>query len=513
MSVGPEVETRSGRIRGGTAPGLHVFRGVPYARAPVGARRLRPPEPPEPWGGVREAREPAPAAPQSPGLVARLLGAGVDRCGEDCLYLDVWTPAADAARRPVLVWLHGGGFTTGSGAMGIYDGSRLARRGDVVVVTLNYRLGALGYLALSAAAGEEGGSLGNLGLLDQIEALRWVRDHIALFGGDPANVTIFGESAGAMSVATLLAVPAAQGLFARVVLQSGAADNVHDRDTAERVAETFMKEMGLAPADLSALRGAPVDALLEAQERTLGALARDVAGLAFQPVLDGDRLPQWPLDAIRAGSAATVPMLIGTNRDEWKLYGVTDHRLKTLDAAALVRRCARNIPGADAGGCSRAERIVDGYRRARIGRASVEPRDLWFAIESDRHFRVPAMQLAEAHARRQPATYAYLFTWESPALGGALGSCHALDVPFVFGSVEEGSVSKFVGDGPAVRTLSDRMQKAWLAFARGVRPTHSALGDWPAYEAKRRATMILGESCGLEDAPMEAERALWDPLA
>ena len=511
--MGPEVETRSGRIRGGTEPGLHVFRGVPYARAPVGALRLRPPEQPEPWGGIREVRGAALAAPQSPGLVARLLGAGVDRCGEDCLFLNVWTPAADAGRRPVLVWLHGGGFTTGSGSMSIYDGSHLARHGDVVVVTLNYRLGALGYLALSAAVEEEGGSLGNLGLRDQIEALRWVRDHITLFGGDPGNVTIFGESSGAMSVATLLAVPAAQGLFARAVLQSGAGDNVHDRDTAERVAETFMKEMGLAPADLASLRGVPVDALLTAQEHTIGALAREVAGLAFQPVVDGDLVPQRPLEAVRAGSAAAVPMLIGTNRDEWKLYGVSDHRLKTLDAAALVRRCARNIPGADADGCSRAERVVDGYRRARSGRTSVEPRDLWFAIESDRHFRVPAMQLAEAHANRQPATYAYLFTWESPALGGALGSCHALDVPFVFGGVEGGSVSKFVGDGPAVRTLSDRMQEAWLAFARTGRPAHPALGDWPAYEAKRRATMILGESCGWEAAPLEAERALWDSLA
>ena len=280
--MGPEVETRSGRIRGGTAPGLHVFRGVPYARAPVGARRLRPPEPPEPWGGVRETQGAAPAAPQSPGLVARLLGAGVDRCSEDCLYLNVWTPAADAARRPVWVWLHGGGFTTGSGSMSIYDGSHLARRGDVVVVTLNYRLGALGYLALSAAAEEEGGSLGNLGLRDQIEALRWVRDHIALFGGDPGNVTIFGESAGAMSVATLLAVPAAQGLFTRAVLQSGAGDNVHDRDIAERVAETFMKEMGLAPADLTALRGAPVENLSGRSIRPAGRILPSSGGPATQ---------------------------------------------------------------------------------------------------------------------------------------------------------------------------------------------------------------------------------------
>ena len=510
MPVEPEVETGSGRVRGRSAPGLQVFLGVPYARAPVGARRLRPPEPPEPWTGVRRAQGAAPAAPQKPGLVSRLLGASVDRYSEDCLYLNVWTPALDGARRPVLVWLHGGGFTTGSGSLGLYDGARLARRGDVVVVTLNYRLGALGYLALPTAAEEEGGSLGNLGLRDQVEALRWVRDHIALFGGDPGNVTLFGESAGAMSVGTLLATPPAHGLFDRAVLQSGAGDNVYDRETAGRVAETFMKELGLAPGDLPGLRAASVEAILEAQERSLGALARDVPGLAFQPVVDGDLLPQRPLVAVRAGAGAAVPMLIGTNRDEWKLYGLADDRLKTLDAAALLRRCARNIPGADADGRSRAERVVEAYRKARQGRASVEPRDLWCAIESDRNFRHPAMQLAEAHACRQSDTYAYLFTWESPALGGALGSCHALDVPFVFGCVRDGAIPKFVGDGPAVGALSERMQDAWLAFARSGRPGHPALGDWPSYAANRRATMILGESCGVEDAPMEAERALWD---
>jgi para-nitrobenzyl esterase len=511
--VEPEVETRHGRIRGRRAAGLAIFLGVPYARAPVGDRRLRPPEPPDAWSGIRSAQEAGPAAPQNPGLVARLLGAGVDRCGEDCLYLNVWTPACDGARRPVLVWLHGGGFTTGSGSMGVYDGSHLARRGDVVVVTLNYRLGALGYLALSAAADEEGGSFGNLGLRDQIEALRWVRDHIDRFGGDPGNVTLFGESAGAMSVGTILAAPSASGLFARAVLQSGAAGHVHDRETAERVAETFMKEMGFASGNLAAVRGAPVASLLEAQQRTVGALAHGGPGLAFQPVVDGDLLPQRPLDAVRAGVAASVPMLIGTNRDEWKLYGLTDPGLASLDLAGLLRRCARNLPGGAAAGASRAERLVEGYRRAREGRASLAPRDLWCAIESDRHFRYPATQLAEAHAAREPHTYAYLFTWESPALGGVLGACHALDVPFVFGAVAEGAVSEFVGDGPAARTLTERMQDAWLAFARDGRPGHPGLGDWPAYEAGRRATMILGERCGVEDAPQEAERALWDAIA
>ena len=207
-------------------------------------------------------------------------------------------------------------------------------------------------------------------------------------------------------------------------------------------------------------------------------------------------------------------MLIGSNRDEWKLYGVSDPRRQTLDDAALLRRCGRNLPGADASGRSHAEGVVvETYRRARAGSAAVDPVELWFAIETDRHFRYPAMQLAEAHARRQPDTFAYLFTWESPALDGLLGSCHALDVPFVFGGVEEGQIPKFVGDRPRVRTLSAQIQAAWLAFARNGHPGHPGLGPWPSYDSGRRATMILGERCGAEDAPMETERAFWDAFA
>jgi para-nitrobenzyl esterase len=511
--MGTEVETRYGRIRGRDREGIRVFRGVPYARAPTGAQRLRPPEPPESWRGVREALRAADVAPQNQGAIEAMMGAKGQRSSEDCLALNLWTPGLDAARRPVLVWLHGGGFTTGSGALRVYDGRRLARRGDAVVVTINYRLGALGYLALPALAREEGGALGNLGLLDQLAALRWVREHVAHFGGDPENVTLFGESAGAMSAATLLATPAARGLFRRVVLQSGAASHVHDREDGLRVAETFMRELALAPDDVPGLRAAPVDAVLAAQARCAAALAGVVRTVAFQPVVDGEVLPHQPLAAVREGSASAVPMLIGTNRDEWKLFGLGDRRVKALDEAALLRRCARNIPGRDAAGRSFAERVIEDYREARVGRASVEPRELWFAIESDRHFRWPATQLAEAHARWQPRTYAYLFTWESRALGGALGACHALEVPFVFGCVADGVLAELVGDPPGARSLSERMQDAWLAFARTDDPAHPGLGEWPAYQGERRSTMILGATCEVACAPLEAERAIWEEIA
>jgi para-nitrobenzyl esterase len=506
----PRVEIADGRVEGSAEGGLFVFRGLPYARAPQGALRLRAPQPPERWVGVREAKHFGPSAPQTAGRMAALLGAPTETHAEDCLFLNVWTPALDDARRPVLVWLHGGGFTTGSGSQPVYDGSRLARRGDAVVVTLNYRLGALGFLHLPALEREGQGPCANFGLLDQLAALRWVRENIAAFGGDPARVTLFGESAGAMSVGTLLGTPRAQGLFARAILQSGAASNVYDREDGARIAETVMKELGLAPDDVDGLRARSLEAVLAAQDRAAAQLLGVVPQLPFQPVIDGDLLPRAPLAAIAEGLPRDVSVLIGTNLEEQKLYSPTDPKAQQLDEAGLLRRCRRTLPAAGPDGRALGEHAVEVYRAAREGRHDVSPRELWYAIETDRWFRRPATRLAEQHASHQPATYAYLFTWKSPALGGMLGSCHALDIPFVFGSVEHRLVQRFVGEHPAAVRLSERMQDAWIAFARGGDPSHAGLGDWPRYDAQRRATMLLGEECGVEHAPFEAERAFWE---
>jgi para-nitrobenzyl esterase len=506
----PRVETASGRVEGSREGEVLVFRGIPYARAPQGALRLRAPLPPVPWTGVREARAFGPAAPQTPGRLAALLGNPTETFAEDCLFLNVWTPAADAARRPVLVWLHGGAFQTGSGSQPVYRGARLAQRGDAVVVTVNYRLGALGFLHLPALAGEEGGATSNFGLLDQLAALAWVRENIAAFGGDPENVTLFGESAGAMSVGTLLGTPRARGLFSRAILQSGAASNVYDREDALRVAETFMKELGLAASDLEGLRAQPLEAVLAAQDRAVAQLLGVVPQLPFQPVVDGDVLPRPPLAAIEDGLARDVSVLIGTNLEEQKLYSPTDPKAQSLDEEGLLRRCRRALPAPGPDGRPRGEHAVRRYRTAREGRYDVSPRELWFAIETDRWFRIPATRLAEQQAAHQPATYAYLFTWKSPALGGMLGSCHALEIPFVFGCVDDRLVQRFVGDHPAAAGISRRMQDAWLAFARTGDPGHPELGEWPRYDAARRATMLLGEECRVEDAPFETERAFWD---
>jgi para-nitrobenzyl esterase len=483
------VETRTGAVSGLEEDGLVVFRGIPYAARPIGERRWRPPAPVEPWTGVRDAHEFGPIAPQLEGARGTAVFGDPTGQDEDCLTLNVWTPGVDGSKRPVMVWLHGGAFVGGSGGGVLYRGDSLARRGDVVVVTINYRLGVLGYLG------------GNWGLLDQIAALEWVRDNIAGFGGDPGNVTVFGESAGGMSVAVLLGTPRAAGLFHKAIVQSGAAA-VATEDRAAEVAAGVYEHLG--QSDLDQLRAVPVDDILEAQAEAL----RPAPGrpLPFRPMLDGDVLPRHPLDEIADGLSADVPVLIGTNRDEWKFFGIADVKARDLDDAGLARRLSRTLG-------DRGDDVLERYRKAREARgAAVTPSELWFAIESDRIFRAPSMELAAVHAAHQPATYSYLFTWESPAIGGVLGSCHALEIPFVFGTLANPVVAAFTGEGPAARHLSEQMQDAWLTFAATGDPAVGDLDPWPAYDARRRATMVLGKECWVEDAPFEDERAVWDDV-
>ncbi|MBW2393696.1 MAG: carboxylesterase/lipase family protein [Deltaproteobacteria bacterium] len=503
------VETRSGKIEGTQSDGLSVFRGVPFARPPVGALRFRAPVREESWTGVRKAFEFGTSAPQNP-ILLPLPGMDVGATDEDCLYLNVYTPAADAESRPVMVWIHGGGFAIGSASQVIYDGAPLARRGDVVVVTINYRLGPLGFLHLADECPGLEDAVGNLGLRDQVAALEWVQENIAAFGGDPQNVTIFGESAGGMSVGSLLGAPSAAGLFQRAIPQSGAAHNVHDRETANRVARKFLESLEVAPADAAgALRDISTAKLLEAQKKMALELGTSVGLLPLQPSVDGDFLPEPPLDAIQAGAARGVDLMIGTNLDEWKLFGFLDAGLATLDDAGLLDRCVNQL-----GDEAAAKRVVDAYRDASAGAEAQTPKDLYFAIETDRVFRMPAIRLAEAQQRHHDGVFMYLFTWESPMMGGALGSCHAVELPFVFGKLEEDGADQFAGSGPEAERLSAQLMDAWLAFARGGDPSHPGLPDgrWPVYEAERRMTLRIGRDATHEQGPADQEREAWDGL-
>jgi len=501
--MGPVVETRSGRVEGISRDGVLEFRGIPYARPPVGPLRFRAPRREEPWSGIRSAIEFGPSAPQRP-LTLPLPGMDVGSCDEDCLTLNVTLPATEGAKRPVLVWIHGGGFVIGAGSQPLYDGAALARRGDVVVVTINYRLGPLGFLHLAGLGPGLDDTVANAGLRDQVAALEWVRENATAFGGDPERVTIFGESAGGMSVATLLAMPSARGLFAGAIPQSGAAHNVHDLETATRVASEFLAELQLPPERAAeTLRELPPDKLLDLHEQTVLRLGSSAGPLPFQPVVDGDSLPEAPLDALRAGASARVALLTGTTRDEWRLFQFLDSKLAKLDDASLARRLSAQLPALDA------EALVELYRRAR---PAAKPADLLFAIETDRIFRIPAIRLAEARAHHPGPTFMYRFDWESPALGGALGACHAVEIPFVFGALGAPGAEFFAGSGPEAERLCARTMDAWLAFARGGDPGHPDLpgGRAEPYDLERRTTLVLGRECSLELDPGSAERRAWE---
>jgi para-nitrobenzyl esterase len=465
--------------------------------------RWRAPVPVEPWDGIRDASTfgaIAPQAPPTPGVTSPSDPDASEPQSEDCLFLNVWTPALDPdARRPVLFFIHGGGFTSGSGSVFLYRGGNLVRNGDAVVVTINYRLGALGFLG-HRQLGDADGLVGNWGLMDQVAALTWVRENIAAFGGDPGNVTIFGESAGGFSVAALLGCPVARGLFRRAIVQSGGA-HVHTVEEAERAASRLAAELGVASCDRASLEGVPATELVAATTE-LGKRRPDpgLIPLPFLPVTDGVFLPTHPLAAVAAGASADVDLLIGTNRDELTLFGLGNPALFAMDEAGLERWMANAVPEIPP------LEMIEAYREARRARSEgVEVNDVWVAAGTDIVFRWPSLQLAAAHGTSGAATFVYLFDWESPAFDGMLGSTHALELPFVFGAVHVPVVQFFSGGGPAADTLSRQMQMAWLAFARRGEPSHEGIGEWRQWEGAERATMVFGAHTGLSDAPRDRE--------
>lgn len=511
------VEVRSGRLHGVERNGVWSFSGIPYAAPPVGPRRWRPPVEPEPWMGTRECDAFSPSAPQPPAVTGMSLAGEVEEHSEDCLYLNVWTPGIDTGRRPVMVWIHGGGFTTGSGSSGLYRGGMLAREEDVVVVTINYRLGALGFLAHPALSdpgecwlgGDRWSGSGNWGLADQVGALAWVRDHIASFGGDPGNVTIFGESAGGMSVSTLLGVPEARGLFHRAIVESG-PPYTHDADQAAARAEGLAALLGV-PMTRAGMEGVSPDQLVAAVVE-LGKTVRigDGLPLPLLPTVDGGLLVGRPEQEVAAGAVADVPLMIGTNRDEAAFFAIGVPQINHLDEAGLVRWVEQATRSQDD-----APAVIAAYRDIRAARGEpTAPPDLWSAIATDVIFRLPSIRLADGHAAAAApgvGTYVYLFTWETPALGGVLGSCHGLEMPFVFGTIHNPGVQLFSGGGDLAFRLSDGMRAAWAAFARSGAPSNRTVGEWPTWEPDQRPTMVFGtwpQSDGLwheVDGPRDGE--------
>ncbi len=508
MSNGKEavVETKSGKVEGDYQQGLYIFKGIPYAAPPIGERRWSPPWPVEPWAGVRQTQAFSEIAPQNVMENRAIPALGPEEPqNEDCLYLNIWSPGLDGARRPVMVWIHGGAFNMGSGSSPMAEGNTLATRGDVVIVSINYRLGLLGFLNLNEVTGGKIPATGNEGLLDQIAALEWVRENIASFGGDPDNVTVFGESAGGMSIGCLLAMPKASGLFRKAILQSGVGSTVSLLDAAAMVGQKFLDVTGLDAADTDGLRNLTIEQILSANLTLRKMMAREGEDLRITvtaPVVDGKTIPEIPIDAIKSGSAKQVSVLAGTNLDEWKLLCLMDFELPKLDEAGLVRRLNYYMPAEFVPG------LIEAYRKARTGRgADASVPEIYKAIQTDRMFRMPCVYVVEEQLLHNPSTYNYLFTWESPAMDGALGACHALDIGFVFGTCD----AAFHGSGPAVDKLSRNMQDAWITFARTGDPSCNSIGKWQPY-GENRSTMILGKECYLEEAPYDDERQAWEPI-
>jgi para-nitrobenzyl esterase len=489
------IETAKGRITGQRKHGLFVFKGIPFAKPPVGALRWRMPEAIEPWAGVRDATRFGPISPQAPTQIEALLGGSIGEQSEDCLYLNVWTSGCDAAKRPVMVWIHGGAFVIGAGSQGIYNGRHLAAR-DAVVVTINYRLGAFGFLGFADTTEGRAPGSGTEGLADQILALHWVKQNIAAFGGDADNVTIFGESAGGMSVSALLASPVASGLFHKTIAQSGAAHIGHDRDRTARVARAMLDLLKIAPEDAARVIDVPYGALIGAQIALLadsrdGADTRKLGSLPFQPAIDGALLPQKPIDAVREGSAKGIPLLTGSNLEEWKLFSAANPALRLMSAKGFEERATRLAKDATPD-------ILAAYSEG-------SPFERFNAMMTDKVFMVPATKLLDAQSAHAPV-YGYRFDWRSKLLGGMMGSCHALELGFVFGTYKEKLAGTFFGTGPVADALSNAMMESWVAFARTGNP-----GAWPRYDSAPRETMIFGDGPPhMMSAPNDTRRKAWD---
>ena len=516
-----EVKTTAGRIRGARTSGLATFKGIPYAGAVAGRNRFKAAPPVQSWTGVRDALQLAAPAPQ-PGRPAspRELAPG-----EDCLYLNVWTPAADGRKRPVMFYSHGGGFTTGSGGSAYQDGGNLARTCDVVVVASNHRLGLMGYLYLGALGGEEYASSGNQGMLDIRDALKWVHENIDAFGGNPDNVMIFGESGGGAKTSCLYAMPSAAPYFTKASIESGPGIRMMPTETAAETTLMLLKHLELDKSNWRTLLELPVDRLVAAQAAlgqqpgagplTMRGGRTGMSGNrrpgGFGPIVDGTVLPRHPFDPEAPAISKHKPLIVGYNRDESTFFLQRDPTVFSLTEETLKERLGKELG-------DRADTVYATYRKAR---PDASPTDLYIAITSTNMFGIGSVAIAERkYAQHGAPVYMYIFTHGSdriiPGTTHKLGAAHALEIRYKFNLVESeaapGAADMMAVSGPDSIKTAHNMSEMWSTFARTGRPSAQGQPAWPAYTIDRRATMEIDAQCRVVDDPYAAERTMWEKL-
>lgn len=479
------AETATGRVRGLATDGLATFNGIPYAAPPLGPLRFCAPQPHAPWTGERDCTEAGASAPQGPSRLDAVMGIAPFKQSEDCLTLTVWTPAADNAKRPVLYWLHGGAYQSGGAHQVFYDGGNLARSCDIVVVGVNYRLGALGYLHLPGTDAPA-----NRGLLDQIAALKWVSQNIAAFGGDPANITICGQSAGGGSVLAMLADGEARALAAKAIPMS-ASTGILTPERADQISTRFFEHANVGKGDVAALRRMPADAIVAAQRKIqLEIAATGDRAIAWQNMLTGPRCPQNPAAAAMGGIAKDVPLLIGSTLDEGHAWLAQEDKLVAETNMEAVMKQA------EAGGFAKAAADLPASRK----QPGQPPWHLMSAMMTWAVFEKPARRIAESHTANGGMAYVYRFAWR-PTPDAKYGACHCIELPFMFHNLDKWPAAAMMeGHSPAeYHALAGRMSEAWASFARHGKPGHDGLPAWQPWSPAEKPVMVLDATCRVEN--------------